>query len=287
MHYSIKDLEEFSGIKAHTIRIWEQRYKLFEPKRTPTNIRFYTEADLKKILNCKLLNENGLKVSKIAALSDADIEIKSKQLLLECIEDHSIESLSLAVATFDQELIKHKLNESYAASGLVSTYENIISPLLNRIGQLWQVNTISVAHEHFLSNIVREFIIAKTNALPELNTREKVLLFLHEFELHELPLLISYYHLKKAGFKCYYFGYSLPLNDLQIALNQIKPEIVFTSFISKVAPQTIEKIAGSVKEEKSVKNFFVTGGQSIKQEDELPGSITILHNSKEMSDFFV
>lgn len=287
MHYSIKDLEEFSGIKAHTIRIWEQRYELLEPKRTATNIRYYTEDDLKKILNCKLLNDNGLKVSRIAALSDPEIEIKCKQILIEKVEDNTVESLSLAVATFDQELIKLKLDESYKNRGMLDTYEMVISPLLSRIGQLWQVNTISVAHEHFISNIVREFIISKTSQLPERNSKESALLFLHEFELHEIPLLLSYYHLKKCGHKCFYFGYSLPAHDLQLALNQIKPTYVISSFISKISPQGVEKILGIVSDEKSVKQVYVTGNQSVKQANQIPKNVRILENSKELKNIFV
>ena len=189
VRYSIKDLENFTGIKAHTIRIWEQRYGLFVPKRTETNIRFYNEEDLKKILNINLLYTDGIKISKIAQLDYTEIREKAKYI----IENRNVEEvpeineLIIAILEFDKTKVKDILNNH--PNGIFNQFSVIIIPFLAKIGELWQVNTIEVVHEHFFSNLYREFIISNINNLDSTDTNEKkALLFLHEEEQHEFSI---------------------------------------------------------------------------------------------------
>ena len=158
LRYSIKDLENFTQIKAHTIRIWEQRYGLLEPKRTDTNIRYYSEDDLKKILNINLLYNSGYKISKIALLSEEEIieEAKSFILVTETDKQSEIDAITMLILDFNGSAIKKALGVELAKTKLDNMYEDIVIPLLNKIGQLWQVNSINIIHERYFSNIFRE-----------------------------------------------------------------------------------------------------------------------------------
>ena len=160
IRYSIKDLENFTQIKAHTIRIWESRYGLLTPSRTDTNIRYYGEEDLKKILNINLLYTSGLKISKIAALTELEIISNSKALILEEDTDKQseIDMLTVMILAFDGDAIKYYLDERLEKEELEDLYITVVIPLLEKIGQLWQVNSIDIIHEHYFSNIFREFI---------------------------------------------------------------------------------------------------------------------------------
>ena len=157
LRYTIKDLENFTQIKAHTIRIWEKRYGLFSPKRTETNFRFYSEDDLKKILNIKLLYEAGSKISKIAELSDSEIIEASKELIQLQVNDKQkeIDALTLSILKFKGEEIKSFLNLALSESSLEELYQSTILPLLKKLGQLLQVNSLNIVHEHYFSIIFR------------------------------------------------------------------------------------------------------------------------------------
>ena len=157
--FTIKDLENFSGIKAHTIRIWEKRYNLFEPNRTDSNIRYYDINSLQKILNISLLNNNGLKISKIAALSQKGIEQQIKELIFkDGFENQAANSLKLAMLNFDENLFNVTYNNLVAQSSLRDVFKNVFLPFMNDLGILWQVNSITPAHEHFITNLISQKI---------------------------------------------------------------------------------------------------------------------------------
>jgi DNA-binding transcriptional MerR regulator len=221
VRYSIKDLENFTHIKAHTIRIWEQRYGLLSPKRTDTNIRYYNEDDLKKILNINLLYNSGLKISKIAAFSDAEIIDTAKAVIFdENTIDSKINAIVVSLMSFRGEEIKHILNESLKGEGVLELYGSLVKPLLVKLGELWQVNSIDIIHEHYFSNLFKEFIISQINSLETVPEENKnALLFLHDYEEHEFCLLLANYILKEGGYQCYYF-------DIHLFYSQIKREKV-------------------------------------------------------------
>lgn len=215
--YSIKELENLSGIKAHTIRIWEKRYNLIEPYRTTTNIRYYTDQELKKILNVAALNRHGIKISNIAKLNDQELK---EEILRVSSTDANIETTidSLIVAMIDMDEIKFTsiINKTVAKKGFKNTMLNVVYPYLNKIGVMWLAGDINPAQEHFVVNIVRQKLITAIDGFSHVfNPKaQKFLLFLPEGDWHEMGLLFALYLLKEAGHEVIYLGQSVPYSDV-------------------------------------------------------------------------
>lgn len=242
--YSIKDLEKLSGIKAHTIRIWEVRYSLLKPQRTATNRRYYSDDDLRRIINIGVLNRSGVKVSKIAQLTDRQLEDSVARLKLESeISETAIESMLVGMLDLDEDDFRSIINTSVLAIGFNETFNTIVSPFLVRLGVLWQTGSISPAQEHFVSSIVRNWIISATEALPGLdsNNRKRVLLFLPESELHDIGLLYSNYYIKSLGHKTLYLGQMTPLNTLNEISEKWNPDIIITGTKSELTDYSISQ----------------------------------------------
>lgn len=215
--YSIKDLERLSGIKAHTIRIWEKRYGLIEPQRTSTNIRSYCDEELKKLLNISVLNRHGIKISKIAKLSKDEIREKIHEVVQNNDDaEGKIEGLTLAMVDYDEDRFEKVLAKAIIQLGFEKTVINVLYPFFSRIGVMWQTGTIDVSQEHFISNLIKQKIyVAIDNQLVSKTEKSKTfILFLPEGEWHELGLLFFSYLLKKRNHDVVYLGQSVPLNDL-------------------------------------------------------------------------
>ncbi len=229
--YSIKELEQLSGIKAHTIRIWEKRHRLIDPARTPTNIRFYSDEDLKKIINVSLLNNNGVKISKIADMTNDQLNQKVLELS-ETRNDAAIHIDQLVVAMIDmeEEGFEKILNTLILRYGFERTITDVVYPFLEKIGILWQTQNITPAHEHFMSNLIRQKLIVAIDGLPiPSKASKKVLLFLPEGELHELALLFFHYLIRKASFRTYYLGQNVPHEDLVSVFRVHNPDYLVSS----------------------------------------------------------
>ncbi|HTJ47858.1 MAG TPA: MerR family transcriptional regulator [Cyclobacteriaceae bacterium] len=239
--YSIKELEKLSGIKAHTIRIWEKRYGVIEPQRTSTNIRYYSDDDLKKIINVSLLNSHGLKISVIANMSGDELTRKVQDLSqTNHASNIHIDQLVTAMIDLDEEEFEHELKMIEKKLGFEKTVIEIIYPFLNKIGILWQTGNITPAHEHFISNLIRQKLIVAIAALPlPAKSSIRVLLFLPETELHEIALLFYHYLARRYGFKTYYLGQSVPHNDLKAVYAIHKPHFLITSLTSVPAPKDL------------------------------------------------
>jgi len=214
--YSIKDLENLSGIKAHTIRIWEKRYGIVQPGRTDTNIRYYTNEDLKKLLNISMLTQHGFKISAISQMADEEIAQKIAALSIVNQPDIYGESLLLSLIDLDEPLFNKTFLEIVMSEGFENAIIRYIFPFFRRIGIMWQIGTITPAQEHFISNLIRNKIIVATERInrspdPALGT---VLLFLPENELHEIGLLFYNYVIRARGFKTIYLGQSVPQQSL-------------------------------------------------------------------------
>ncbi len=230
--YSIKDLEQLSGIKAHTLRMWEQRYNLMLPKRTDTNIRFYDDEDLKLILNVSLLNDNGYKISKIASMSEEEMRGEVLKLTERSLTyDDQIHSLTLAMIDFDEDRFEKIISTNTLKLGFENTMVNIIYPFLSKIGVLWQTGSINPAQEHFISSLIRQKIIVAIDGqyVDKKANSVKYMLFLPEGELHEMTLLFSYFLIKSRGNRVIYLGQSMPANDLEEAYKVHRPEYILTS----------------------------------------------------------
>jgi MerR family transcriptional regulator, light-induced transcriptional regulator len=263
--YSIKDLERLSGIKAHTIRIWEKRYGLIEPTRTQTNIRTYCVNELKKLLNISILNRHGLKVSKISELTSHEIY----SLVIKLTEDTNntnsqFESLYIAMIDLDEILFEKILTRSIIQMGFENMVIDILYPFFKRMGVMWQTGTISPAQEHFISNLVRQKIIVAIDSIVvnEKNYSKTFILYLPEKELHELGLLFMNYILRKRGHKVIYLGAILPINSL-ISLVKVKPvDYLVTAVVGSMSADQLELYVNQLSEEFPDTSIILTGEQA-------------------------
>ncbi|MCL7763451.1 MerR family transcriptional regulator [Polaribacter sp. Z014] len=233
-NFTIKDLENISGIKAHTIRIWEKRYNLLVPKRTDTNIRFYTNENLQKLLNIVLLNNNNFKISKIAKMSEEELVLQSRELAFTIsINDEAINSLKLAMFQFDKLLFNNTYNKLLQKKTFKQIFKEVFVPFLNHVGVLWQTDTLKPAHEHFISNLITQKILINTEKIQYniTNSSKTYVLFLPENEIHEIGLLYLNYELVLRGFQTVYLGQSLPLNNLDYFLES-ENEICFVTALT-------------------------------------------------------
>ncbi len=233
--FSIKDLENLSGIKAHTIRIWEKRYNILEPMRTDTNIRLYNVHNLQKLLNITLLHEYGYKISKIATYP----EEKIPQLVREIIskknsQNYAITSFKMAMMNFDQELFFTTFDWLISEKTFSEVFKDHFLPLLKELGLLWQSETISPANEHFISHLIKQKILIYTESLQILKptkTNRVFVLSLPLNEIHQIGLLYIQYEILLKGYKCIYLGESMPIENLQ-DLTKYFENITFVSFMT-------------------------------------------------------
>ena len=234
-NYSIKDLEQLSGIKAHTLRIWEQRYDIIQPKRTETNIRFYDDQDLKLVLNISLLQDHGFKISKISKLSldsmNAEVmAISDKKLNY----PDQIHALTISMIDLDEERFEKIIGTNFLQFGFENTMINIIYPFLSRIGTLWITGSIGPAQEHFIMNLIRQKIIVAIDGqvLKYHSDQKKFLLYLPEGEYHETGLLFANYIIRSRNHRVIYLGQTLPFDDLVLATEVHRPDYIFVSITS-------------------------------------------------------
>lgn len=237
--FSIKDLENLSGIKAHTIRIWEKRYNLLEPMRTDTNIRLYDIQNLQKLLNVVLLTKFGYKISRISKLSTIEIENFVRKVQNEkTANNHALSAFKMAMLNFDQHLFLNTYNELLSEKDFGVVFLETFIPLLEEIGILWTTNTISPAHEHFISYLIKHKILVniEKHVSNKLNTSENVyVLFLPENEIHDLGLLFLHYEIVSRGNHVIYLGRSLPIEDVAELNNHFK-SITFVTYLT-VTPE--------------------------------------------------
>lgn len=234
--FSIKDLENLSGIKAHTIRIWEKRYNLLSPERTQTNIRLYSLLSLQKLLNITLLYENGLKISKIAQLKNEEIPLKVREIINEkSIKNNMMNAFKLSMINFDQSLFYNTYNKLVVDLSFREIFKEYFIPLLQELGYLWQSNTISTTHEHFITNLVKQKVYTNTEKVhrSEYVNNKSFVLFLPENEIHELGILYLNYELNLRGYKSIFLGQSVPIENLE-------PLIASNEFVEFIAYVTVE-----------------------------------------------
>lgn len=219
--FSIKDLENLSGIKAHTIRIWEKRYNLLSPNRSDTNIRNYSLESLQKLLNIALLNENGVKISKIASLNSQEINIKVREYISsKSVSSHAKNTFKIAMLNFDQALFDITYNKLLTQFSFREIFLNIFIDFLEEIGLLWQSDTITPAHEHFITNLIKQKLLINTERiqLSQKNKAKTFVLFLPLNEIHELGLLYINFELTLKGYQCIYLGQSVPAENLKLLI---------------------------------------------------------------------
>lgn len=284
--YSIKDLEQLSGIKAHTLRIWEQRYNLLSPKRTDTNIRFYDDDDLKLILNVALLNDNGVKISKIASMDRIEMRDEVMRLTERSLtHDDQIHALTISMIEMDEERFDKILSSNIIKLGFEQTMMNIIYPFMSKIGVLWQTGAINPAQEHFISNLVRQKLIAAIDGQVHTNTGKKFLLFLPEGELHEVSILFASFLIKNKGHKVVYLGQNTPIEDLNQVYSIHNPDFLLTVITTSPSSEIAEEYINNLADRFSKAKLLVTGYQVIGQDFRFPANVRQFNYIRDIKDF--
>lgn len=290
--YSIKDLEHLTGIKAHTIRAWESRYNLIKPQRTPTNIRYYIDEDLKRILNVAVLVKGGMRISNVAKMSPD--EMRSAVIDAGRYQgnyDSQINALKIAMLEYDEYLFDSVFNKCLIQFGTDETLTKILAPFIYEIGTLWQTGAITVTNEHFISSLVKQkmfSIIDQTILPPPGKTSKSFVLYLPAGELHELGLLYLYYFLKKRGHRIIYLGQSVPLEYLQEVTSKTQIDQFISIFTSSPHYEELDLYFERLSEMFDPENyrFFITGYQvNEANPSKVPPHVNLLSNLQELAGF--
>lgn len=288
--FSIKDLENLTGIKAHTIRIWEKRYNLLHPERTDTNIRTYSMSNLQKLLNISYLNNNGYKISKIAALELSDIPKLVKEVAQnDATNNHAIDTFKLSMLNFDQKLFHDTYKSLLKEKNFSQIFYEDFIPLLSEIGLLWQTDTITPAHEHFLTSLIRQKILINIENIQSENlidSNKVFVLYLPDNEVHELGLMLIHYELIAKGYQCIFLGQSVPIDSLKDLLVHYD-HITFISYFT-VSPERerlkdyLEEFSKTLLKTKSTQLWIL--GQLVSDIDinALPKHIVPFNSIKEL-----
>ncbi len=285
--YSIKDLEVLSGIKAHTIRIWEKRYNLLNPERTDTNIRYYNDDDLRKMLNISMLVKNGFKISKVSGWDDDQIRKTILDVTGEkASENDYIDRLLFHMVNFDNVSFFRLTNEIISVLGMEEAATQVFFEFFTKIGTYWQVGSVFPAQEHYVTNIIRQKLIAEIDRLGlQEKTRATILFFLPENELHEISLLFYSYLALKNHYKVIYLGQFVPFEDLVKIQQKINIDFVFTAFINSIQKEDMEQYLVELKKLFSKQKVFITGWQLQIHHPELPRNIKVVKDYKEFKKF--
>jgi len=288
MHsFTIKDLENLSGIKAHTIRIWEQRYQFLKPSRSDTNIRHYSNDELKKLLNIALLNKYGFKISHIDKMGEA--EVKEKILTLsntQAQQERILNELIQSMIDMDMDKLEDTLDNYISARGIERTITQIIFPFMERIGVLWLTNHINPAQEHFVTNIIRQkLIVGIEGVVTSLKVNKTVLLFLPEGEYHELGMLFMYYLLKSRGVSVIYLGANVPIVDVEYVVKIKKPTYVYTHLTSIGQKFNFDKFIASIVKKLTNTPVIISGQLTHTYEKKIPPQINFKKSFSEVMEF--
>ena len=287
--YSIKDIENLCGIKAHTLRIWEKRYGILIARRTDTNIRFYTEEDLRHALNISILYRKGFKISKLAKLGKD--EIRNKVAEISEVDDafeKSLDTLSISMLELDEYKFSKILNKNISQNGFEDTMETVIYPLLEKINLMWVAGSINEVHEAFVLNIIKHKLIVEIDNLPiqKKQYENSFLLYLPKNESQKLSLYYMYYILKKEGFNVFFLGDEISIEKILTASELLNTEFVFTiindAFADVPLQPYVDKICDSIDA-----TFLVSGFQALSQSIVAPKNCFIMPNLDDIMSFIV
>jgi len=286
--YSIKDLEQLSGIKAHTLRIWEQRYNIFQPQRTNTNIRLYTPEELKTLLNISVLNAHGIKISKIANMSEYELCNEVRKFTEACHNfTDQVQALTISMMDLDEDRFEKIINTNLLHFGLEKTMVDIIHPFLIHIGVLWQTGSVNPAQEHFITNLIRQklYVAIDGQRIVKHPNAKKFILFLPEGELHEISLLFANFVLKSKGHIVTYLGQSLPMSEV-IAISGLKnPDYIFTIITSTPHQENAIQYIKTLSEALPSQTLHVTGYQILTQKFDPPSNVQVLNKMTDLNVF--
>ncbi|MDP1844521.1 MAG: MerR family transcriptional regulator [Sediminibacterium sp.] len=285
--FTIKDLENLSGIKAHTIRIWEQRYHFLNPQRTETNIRYYSNSELKTVLNIALLNKYGFKISHIDKMT-ADV-MNEKILSLSQIEaqqERLVNELINCMIDMNIDLFETKLEDYILSKGIERTVIQIIFPFLERIGILWLTNHINPGQEHLVTNIVRQkLLVGIENIKLTPPYKSTAVLFLPEGEHHELGILFAYFLLKAKGIKVIYVGANIPIKDIEFIAQYKKPNFLYCHLTSVAHNFNFEKFLVNAQNRLPEFPVVVSGAVTLNYKKRVPNNVSLKKSLSEVMDY--
>ena len=288
--YSIKDLEKYSGIKAHTIRIWEQRYQLLKPKRTDTNIRYYDEEQLKYLLNVSLLIENGYRISQICAFTEEEFRDNIKEIMQDAHQEATdqniathVNGLVLAMLELDEMRFEKIISSSLLRRSFEETIVEVIYPFLKRIGVMWRTGEVTTAQEHFIYNLIKQKVIVAIDGLSIPGPgAERYMLFLPKSEFSDLLILLFTYVLKNRGKQCIYLGVDIPFKDLIQVAGITNPDALFTFVKAPASKIDTQAYVYELAEGFPDKNIYITGNPYFMEELEYPDNVLLIPSIREL-----
>lgn len=286
--YSIKDLEKLSGIKAHTIRIWEQRYNIVNPKRTQTNIRYYEDDDLKLLLNIALLNKNGIKISKIAKMDKDEIAEKVSAISEINFENATqLDALTISMIEMDEYKFDRIVSTNIQQLGFERTMLEVIYPFLEKLSVLWLTGSINPAQENFMSYLIRQKIIVAIDKEPLATGKhtKKFVIYLPEGEKQELSMLFMHYLVKSRRHQVIYIGQEMSLTDLKDAYDIHQPDFIFTMISETFTKEPIQHYIDKMAETFTESEVLLSGYQVVTQDVKPGKNITILKSLSQMINF--
>ncbi|MBC7425270.1 MAG: MerR family transcriptional regulator [Bacteroidia bacterium] len=285
----IKDIENITGIKAHTIRIWEQRYNLLKPKRTDTGIRYYDEDDLKIIMNVSILNLNGFKISKIVQMTQEEItSVCSEFSENQSQFDTHVQQLVATIVTFDEREFNKLLTLDIIKQGIEQTMIQVVFPFLNHVSQLWLSGTVHTAHVHYITTIIRQKLFVSIDGLNVSPNSEskKFLLFNPPGEPNDIGLLFANYALRRMGHNVIYLGLPTPFEDLHQVFQDQEPDYVYCNINSQNSNVNVQPFVNFIGKHWKETPFLLSGLQITGKKDlKITPNIQILENAQELLDF--
>jgi MerR family transcriptional regulator, light-induced transcriptional regulator len=287
--YSIRDLEKLTGIKAHTIRIWEQRYRLVAPARTETNIRYYTDENLRHLFNVALLNRHGFKISKLAKMTPEEIATRGAELAQNNPSPNAqIEALTLAMIDLDEADFDRTLAAYVREHGFQVAMLELVYPFLDKLKLLWLTNSISPAHEKFVSNLIRRKLMCAIDGLPlpdERHEADTFVLYSPEGESQDLALLFVHYLLRSYGQRVVYLGSDTALRDLRDLCHSLHPQFVLTILQEPLSRQSVQSYVDYAAASTNGSQLLLTGAQLFVAPVQLPANAAILNGLPDMLQF--
>jgi MerR family transcriptional regulator, light-induced transcriptional regulator len=286
--YSIKDLEKLTGIKAHTIRIWEQRYQLICPNRTKTNIRYYDDVALKLLLNIALLNKNGIKISKIATMTREEIATQVSTISeVDFDYDTQLDALTIAIIEMDEYKFDRILSTNIEQIGFERTMMDIVYPFLERLSLLWLTGSINPVQEHFMGYLLRQKVIVAIDKEPFMSGRgvKKFVIYLPEGERQELSLLFMHYLLKARQYQVIYLGQDITLDDLRDACQVHKPDYIFTMLNEPILKSSVQQYVDRLAIHFDNAKILLSGYQVVAKDIGFSDNVIVLASLDDTIDY--
>lgn len=286
--YSINDVEKLCGIKAHTLRIWEKRYAIVQPRRTETNIRYYLDEDLQKILNISLLNRNGYKISKIAKMSDGEIKKIVSELSDVTLEsEDNLDALMHAMLELDEFKFNKILDHNIESKGFEVTMDEIVYPMMEKLGMMWLAGSIKGVHETFVANVIRRktIVAIDQSSVEHKSDAPKCLIYLPENETHELSLLFLHFLLKDSGINVINLGAGIPLIDVLEGQRICKAKFVFTIFNDSFADAPLQPYLNELSKHLEDSTILISGYQTAIQNIDIPYNVEVLQSLSDVKNY--